>query len=97
MIASRPTRVTASTLAVTGSGVLRGLSGEETGGTNPVVVKIHDSLDNSGTVIFESKVAAGTTVPADAVPPDGVAFAAGCYVEITGTGTFSGDVYTSLD
>lgn len=81
-----------NTVTNAGTGRLIGWSLRETSGTNPVVVTLYDSRDNSGDVVAQVSLAAGA-VSNHGLPGAGVSFGEALFAEVTGAGTVRGPVY----
>lgn len=70
-----------------GIGLFRGLVAAETGGTNPVTVRLYDNTSGSGALLASVTIAAGGSVDID------LSFArrilTGIYATVSGTGTLA--------
>lgn len=86
--------ITASAVVSATPSAFFGLSIRETGGTNPVTVKVYDNPSAaSGTILFTRRLAANECFDAFYPAEDAMGGAQalnGLYVEVTGTGTLEG-------
>jgi hypothetical protein len=76
---------------MTGHVTYMGFSARETGGANPVIVRIFNGTSTSGILIETIRLAASES-SGDWYGPQGIRADSGIFVAVTGTGTVEGTV-----